>query len=505
MTTHVPRSHTPRIAGAMLAAATMLLPASAARAASGLAATATPVHFEQLISTWLDVGIPELVFEFTDAARRPMAVVVDAKTEFEVPELEASGLMQIEIRIAGPDGRETVLDRTRLSSRAAIVPLTAGAFEVIEGEFALRVYVYTEIEGALLESGWVRLKFLPPATGDQRDDGDDSTELGDDFVAEGTVTGGVDGGARDSAGVMFDQPVTVRADAPNALAVRRDAQSDDIFRVNTADNQVELAPGEARFRQTELVSRNWMVYETLGDESANFNWAFSWTPNLGSPRPNRVWTWGYNPSPDGGNLEMPGEPSVNWRIETFYAPAPGEEYFEPMLQYVNTSGQIFRPISWRIDRNSDVTVCNMRHDWISFNRRSDGAQYFKAEPGRVSLINNTLLVGFTPDASFIRQVNLSGSQVDLIRMVGNDVGVGQGGHGVRVRGSRLAFFDGTPVERPGIGGGLLDNTGGSASGALANVSSVDPDVNDNFARLAAEIAGIRTALLSLGLADANEP
>jgi hypothetical protein len=67
-------------------------------------------------------------------------------------------------------------------------------------------------------------------------------------------------------------------------------------------------------------------------------------------------------------------------------------------------------------------------------------------------------------------------------------------------GSTVGFYGVTPVTRQAVAT-RGDDTGGSTSGALANVSGTGADaaINNNFARLAATVNNLITALETTGL------
>src|SRR5262249_5458696 len=123
----------------------------------------------------------------------------------------------------------------------------------------------------------------------------------------------------------------------------------------------------------------WMSIQTTGDtDAADFNMAVTSVPNPGAVRNNIVTSWGYN-NDGGGARIVPTEPALTYQLETFYSPAPGFEFVESHLQYQSVRGRVRRPLSFRINRNTDVTEMALQADNLSYIG-PDETQYVKFSP-----------------------------------------------------------------------------------------------------------------------------
>jgi hypothetical protein len=209
----------------------------------------------------------------------------------------------------------------------------------------------------------------------------------------------------------------------------------------------------------------WVSAQTIGDASAaDFNLAIASSPNSGSARNNIVTSWGYNNNGDGIRV-VPTEPSLNYRIETFYSPNAGAEYMESHLQYESTKGKLLRPFSFQIDRNTNVSSMQIQTDGLSY-LGPDETQYVKFMPHGVYLMNRTALASYVNNSVFIQQLNAVGNRfVNLAYLDGADrIKLGDGGTDVVVSGGLyLGSSGGTRLtDSSGAGLGLATSGGGGA-------------------------------------------
>jgi hypothetical protein len=164
------------------------------------------------------------------------------------------------------------------------------------------------------------------------------------------------------------------------------------------------------------VSMDWFTLTTpvLGGLGA-FHGTYGPTPNPGDPnRPDQAFTFGWN-AMHSGNAALAGEPALMWRFEDYYNPLGTRSYMESHLQYVSSTGQVFRPYGLQIDRGSDYTSVVESADAWSYMDRSAQTQYLKAQPGSFLLLNGMRIIAFTNNQSTAFQM-LNAAGTNTIRL-----------------------------------------------------------------------------------------
>ena len=145
-------------------------------------------------------------------------------------------------------------------------------------------------------------------------------------------------------------------------------------------------------------------------------------PNNGSTRLNQVFRWGWNLAA-GGGLIVPGEAAIGDEWESYYV--AGSQYVERHIAYVNPAGHVYRPLSWRIDRQTDEIVQLVTGSSVKWMDRS-GVQLFSLElsgpvTGTLALGTQQPLLHSLNDVPLIAQRNAAGTaNVEVARVDSSD-------------------------------------------------------------------------------------
>lgn len=101
----------------------------------------------------------------------------------------------------------------------------------------------------------------------------------------------------------------------------------------------------APYENDQIISWD-STYSDIG----KFYFNMSDTTNPGSSTPNTVVNFGWNLSP-GGSQVLPGLSAIGIGLESNYIPVAGTEYNEAHLYWVDKSGNQYRPLSYRINKD----------------------------------------------------------------------------------------------------------------------------------------------------------
>lgn len=205
-----------------------------------------------------------------------------------------------------------------------------------------------------------------------------------------------------------------------------------VERVRVTNTGLEVNSGALSLVQpadaTQIMSR--MV--TADTDSADFIVVVQGNDNAGSARRNQTFTWGYNYL--NSALEVGGEPALAWRIESFYSPVIGNEYFEAHLEYRNAAAAGFRPFAVQINRNTDSIALSLLGDNISILNAAL-TQLVTIQGDQVRLVNSTNILAAVNNVSVINQNKAGGGVVSLIFLNASDeVALGNGATAVSLVG-----------------------------------------------------------------------
>lgn len=139
-----------------------------------------------------------------------------------------------------------------------------------------------------------------------------------------------------------------------------------------------------------------------------FNWSLVGADNAGSSRDNHVMYWGYNIS-DGGKI-ISTEPAIGTGLESFWSPSVGNEYFEyHLITYINVAGDVFRPLSFIVNRNTDNVQGNVSADVLGYNSSDGGTQYMIMQGIDIAFPLGVTMHGVLNDQVWMQQFLANGT------------------------------------------------------------------------------------------------
>lgn len=154
--------------------------------------------------------------------------------------------------------------------------------------------------------------------------------------------------------------------------------------------------------------------------SGDFRWTYGVSSNPGdAARPDRVMTWGWNTTHDGGRPNR-SEPALALRIEDYYHPLGADSYIEAHLQYTSAAGIVWRPFALQINRATNVMAGQWQGDSYSYLDRA-GVQWLKVMPNQLMLLNGQIVASYTNNSQPFRQAMKSGSLMPIAWVDANDV------------------------------------------------------------------------------------
>jgi hypothetical protein len=216
---------------------------------------------------------------------------------------------------------------------------------------------------------------------------------------------------------------------------------------------------------TQGWATNWLTVSTpVNGGFGSFHGTYGPTPNPGDPnRPDQAFALGWNVKNDGHAL-VPGEPALMWRFEDYYNPQGTGSFMESHLQYVNQNGMVLRPYALQINRGTDVTAIVQSADAWSYMDRASQAQYLKAMPGALLLLNGMRIIAYTNNQSnTFQMMNAAGTGTIRLPYVNNlnqtviDV-------------DRKGTIFGANVDAPGFSSG--GKAGVTVSGTNCTITSI---------------------------------
>jgi len=166
--------------------------------------------------------------------------------------------------------------------------------------------------------------------------------------------------------------------------------------------------------------------------NGRFQWTVGNERNVFDPtRDNQVMTIGWNTTGSGGRLD-PNEPALSYRIENYYTPAPNNRWMEAHLQYNSTSGKIFRPWGYQVDRTTDASAFHINADFFAYSGRDGIVPYAQFKPDGMFLQNGAALFGNDNNVQLLKQINAAKNAFVTLAYLddGNRTNIGQNGTGV---------------------------------------------------------------------------